>query len=43
MRKTQCDKCKAYAIYYVLGKPECASCKEIERSKIVNAGVKIKV
>ena len=42
MRKTSCDKCKSYAIYYVIGKPFCANCKEIERTKIANAGVKKK-
>ena len=40
MRKTQCDKCKAYAIYVMQGKEICANCKEIERSKIANSGVK---
>ncbi len=42
MRKTMCEVCKAYAIYYVCGKPQCANCKEIERTKIANAGVKKK-
>ena len=37
-----CDVCKAYAIYYVMGKPLCASCQEIERRKVANAGVKKK-
>ena len=42
MRKTMCEVCKAYAIYYVIGKPFCANCKEIERSKVANAVVKKK-
>jgi len=41
MRKTQCDKCHAYALYNMptAGKVICANCQEIERGKIVNAGV----
>ncbi len=42
MRKTQCDKCKAYAIYVAFGKEICAGCKEDARGKLVNAGVKKK-
>ena len=42
MRKTMCEVCKAYAIYVMQGKEICANCKEIERSKIANAGVKKK-
>ncbi len=41
MRKTQCDKCHAYALYTMADKKViCANCKEIERSKVANAGVK---
>ena len=40
MRKTQCDKCKAYAIYVAFGKEICAGCKESERSNVANAAVK---
>jgi len=40
MRKTMCEVCKAYAIYYVMGKPFCAECKERERTIKANAGVK---
>lgn len=40
MRKTKCETCKAYAIYYVMGKPECANCKEIGRNKVANEVVK---
>ena len=42
MRKTSCDKCFAYAIYYVMGKPFCASCDEKEKTKKANAGIKKK-
>ena len=42
MRKTMCEVCKAYAIYYVMGKPFCASCDEKEKTKKANAGIKKK-
>lgn len=42
MRKTQCEKCKAYAIYYVNTKPFCADCQEREKTRIANAGVSVK-
>jgi len=42
MRKTMCDVCKAYVIYYVMGKPFCASCDEKEKTRKANVGVKKK-
>ena len=44
MRKTQCDKCHAYALYTMTEtrKTICANCKEIERSEIVNNGGTLK-
>ncbi len=42
MRKTQCDKCHAYALYTMTEtrKTICANCKEIEKTRAANAGVK---
>jgi len=39
MRKTMCEVCKAYAIYYVMGRSFCASCDEKEKTEKANESV----